>query len=151
MRLLLSFVFLVFLPSMMLAQSETSTVDILENEVILGETTENLDQFRWIKRPLVIFADSPADPRYVEQMQYISERLADLKALDVVVLTDTDPSARAPLRQTFRPRGFMLVLVGKDGVIYLRKPLPQDVRELSRTIDKLPMRQQEIRERAGAS
>ena len=64
----------------------------------------------------------------------------------MVVLTDTDPAADSALRQTFRPRGFMLVLVGKDGQIKLRKPLPWDVRELSRAIDKSPLRQQELRD-----
>jgi hypothetical protein len=38
----------------------------------------------------------------------------------------------------------------KDGTIYLRKPSPWDVREIGRTIDKLPMRQDEIRERRTA-
>ncbi len=43
----------------------------------------------------------------------------------------------------------MLVLVGKDGSVYLRKPFPWDVRELSRSIDKMPLRQQEMRDRRG--
>jgi hypothetical protein len=45
-----------------------------------------------------------------------------------------------------RPRGFMLTLVGKDGAIKIRKPFPQDVREITASIDKMPMRQREIRE-----
>jgi hypothetical protein len=40
----------------------------------------------------------------------------------------------------------MMVLVGKDGQIKLRKPLPWDVREISRVIDKTPLRQQELRD-----
>ena len=40
-----------------------------------------------------------------------------------------------------------MVLIGKDGSVKLRKPLPWDVREISRTIDKMPVRQREIRER----
>lgn len=146
MRTLLTFVFLVFLPGVTLAQTDSETADILEGEVIVGDAVENLEQFLWIKRPLVVFADNPADLRFVEQMQLVTERLDDLKYLDVVVVTDTDPSAGSPLRKEFRPRGFMLVLLGKDGIIYLRKPLPQDVRELSRTINKLPMRQQEMKD-----
>ncbi len=50
------------------------------------------------------------------------------------------------LRTKLRPRGFMLVLMGKDGEVKLRKPLPWTVRELSRSIDKMPMRQREERE-----
>ena len=67
----------------------------------------------------------------------------------MVVLTDTEKGAGTSLRRELRPRGFMLVLIGKDGTIYLRKPLPWSVREISRIIDKLPMRQQEVRERRG--
>jgi hypothetical protein len=44
----------------------------------------------------------------------------------------------------------MFVLIGKDGQIKQRKPRPWNVREISRTIDKMPMRQQEIEERRSA-
>ena len=65
---------------------------------------------------------------------------------DVVVLTDTSPEARSPLRRELNPRGFSLVIISKDGVSRIRKPLPWDVREITRSIDKMPIRQQEIRE-----
>ncbi len=104
------------------------------------------DALLWIKRPLVVFADTPADPRYVEQMGYITDRIDALAVRDVVVITDTDPAARSEWRQELRPRGFGLVLVGKDGEIYLRKPLPWQVREIVRSIDKLPARQREMRD-----
>jgi len=115
-----------------------------------GETAE-LGDFLWHRRPLVVFADSPADPRYIQQMEYITDRLEDLALRDVVVLTDTAKGEDTALREKLRPRGFMLVLIGKDGTIYLRKPLPWDVREISRVIDKMPMRQQEMRDRRGDS
>ena len=41
----------------------------------------------------------------------------------------------------------MLVIIGKDGSVKQRKPLPWNVRELSRSIDKMPLRQQEMRDR----
>ncbi|WP_095590358.1 DUF4174 domain-containing protein [Actibacterium ureilyticum] len=106
-----------------------------------------LDDFHWLARPVVVFADSPADPRFIEQMELLTRRIDELVVRDVVVITDTDPAARSALRQKLRPRGFMLALIGKDGGVALRKPLPWDVRELSRVIDKMPLRQQEIRER----
>jgi len=37
------------------------------------------------------------------------------------------------------------VLIGKDGNVKLRKPFAWGMRELSRVIDKMPMRQQEIK------
>ncbi|WP_137700181.1 DUF4174 domain-containing protein [Marimonas lutisalis] len=109
----------------------------------------DLSQFLWKKRVLVVFADSPGDPRFVEQMRLLSERPEDLLERDVVLLLDTDPAEASELRVKFRPRGFMLVLVGKDGNVYLRKPLPWNVREISRSIDKMPLRQQEIDMRRG--
>lgn len=106
----------------------------------------DLGEFLWLKRPVIVFADSAADPRYQEQMGFITDRLSELESRDVVVITDTDPAAFSDLRRKLRPRGFMLVLIGKDGQVKLRKPSPWSVREISRSIDKMPMRQQEIRD-----
>jgi len=109
-----------------------------------GDAT--LAQFEWINRPIVVFAESPADPRFVQQMQFIESDLLSLVERDAVVLTDTDPSTLSPLRRELRPRGFMLVVIAKDGTIIQRKPLPWSVREISRAIDKMPIRQQEVRD-----
>lgn len=148
MKTILSLVLSAFIATAAAAQ-ESDTAPASAS--VIPADTVNLNDFRWLKRPLVIFADTPADPRFVEQMGYLTERLDVLDSLDVVVITDTDPAARSDLRKKLRPRGFGLVLIGKDGVIYLRKPAPWHVREIIRTIDKLPMRQQELRERPGDS
>ena len=115
--------------------------------IFLEGSVEDLSQFVWEKRPIIVFADSPNDSSFGLQMEYLNARVDELEARDVVVLTDTDPSAQSKLRTKWRPRGFMMVLIGKDGSVKLRKPLPWDVREISRTIDKMPVRQREIRER----
>ena len=114
--------------------------------VFLDTMPETLEELRWIKRVVAVFADSPNDPLYRRQIEALQRDPGPLAFRDVVVLTDTDPAADSMLRQTFRPRGFMMVLVGKDGQIKLRKPLPWDVREISRAIDKTPLRQQELRD-----
>lgn len=103
-----------------------------------------VEDFLWQKRPVVVFADSPEDPAYRTQMDLIARDMAELEARDVVVLTDTDPAARSPIRQKLRPRGFSMVIVDKDGEVKLRKPLPWSVREIGRAIDKFPLRRQEI-------
>ena len=120
-----------------------------EGLVILDPTALTLEMFKWVARPLVVFADSPNDPRFIQQMEYIEARFADLMDRDVVVIVDTDPAARSAIRTELRPRGFDLVLIGKDGLKYLRKPLPWDVREISRSIDKMPLRQQELKDSRG--
>ncbi|ETW13121.1 hypothetical protein ATO8_07916 [Roseivivax marinus] len=120
------------------------------DDLIQPAEGRTLEEFHWIKRPLVVFADNPADPSYVQQMQYIADREDALRERDVIVLTDTSPADRSEIRETLRPRGFMVVLVGKDGNRILRKPFPWSVRELTRSIDKQPIRQQEVRDRRAA-
>ena len=106
-----------------------------------------LDDLNWIARPLVVFADTPNDPRFQQQMDLLLEDLDALAERDVIIITDTDREAMTDLRTTLRPRGYMMALVGKDGRVALRKPSPWSVRELSRSIDKMPLRQQEIADR----
>lgn len=95
-------------------------------------------------RPLVIFADSEADPAFSDQLSILERSPAALAERDVVVIVDADPGARSAWRQWLRPEGFSLVLVDKDGQVKLRKPLPWSVREITRAIDKFPSRRQEI-------
>lgn len=149
MKYILTLVFAAFIAVSATSQTAPETT---EAPVVLNGASVSLDEFLWLKRPLVIFADTPNDPRFIQQMETISERLAALESRDVVVITDTDPAGQSDLRRRLRPRGFTLVLVGKDGVIHLRKPVPWEVREITRTIDSLPERRQELRDRpAGRS
>jgi len=101
----------------------------------------------WTARPVVVFANSPNDPQFRQQVELLDQRRNALADRDVMVILDSDPSDPSQLRLELRPRGFMLVLIGKDGKVHLRKPSPWDVRELTRSIDKMPIRQQEIRDR----
>lgn len=128
--------------SLAAAEGDTGT----QPSIFLEGDVEDLSQFVWEKRPIIVFADSPNDPNFRVQMEYLHDRIDELVERDVVVLTDTDPSEQTALRTKLRPRGFMLVLIGKDGGVKQRKPFPWDVRELTRTIDKMPMREREIRE-----
>lgn len=107
----------------------------------------NLDDLQWVVRPLVVFADTPNDPRFQQQMDLLLADIDRLAERDVMVITDTDRAAMSDVRTTLRPRGYMMALVGKDGRVALRKPSPYSVRELSRSIDKMPLRQQEISDR----
>lgn len=104
-------------------------------------------EFMWRARLLVVFGDSPFDPNVQEQVTLLEDELGDLVERDILVVVDTDPEAESAIRQQLRPRGFMLALVGKDGTVAFRKPLPWSVREISRSVDKMPLRQQEIRDR----
>ena len=120
-----------------------------DKTVVFDSNSIDIDELVWIARPVIVFADSPNDPRFRQQMDLLAERPALLAERDVIIVTDTDPDARGDLRLRLRPRGFMLVLMGKDGEVELRKPAPWDIREITRSIDKMPLRQQEIEDRRG--
>jgi len=111
------------------------------------DVPDPLAQYKWVTRPLVIFADSPFDPRYIRQMEMLAEDPALLEERDVVILVDTDPNADSTLRAKLRPNDFDLILIDKEGRIVLRKSTPWTPRELSRTIDKLPIRRDELSQR----
>jgi len=154
MRELLILALAAWLPAIVFAQDVAATQTVLDATPILGTpeapysgTDVTLEQFRWIARPIVVFADTPADPAFQRQMALLRARPEALAERDVVIIVDTDPEAASEVRTTLRPRGFMLVILGKDGQVEIRKPAPWDVREISRTIDKMPLRQQEIRDR----
>lgn len=117
-----------------------------DKTVIFDASEVDLDAFRWLARPVVVFADTPVDPAFKRQMDLLTLRSNELAERDVVLITDTDPDASSDIRRKLRPRGFMLTLIGKDGGVKLRKPFPWDVRELTRSIDKMPIRQQELRD-----
>ena len=104
-------------------------------------------ELQWVLRPLVVFADTPNDPRFRQQMDLLMADIDQLIERDVILITDTAPEAESALRIQLRPRGYMMALVAKDGRVALRKPSPWSVRELTRSIDKMPLRQQEVRDR----
>ena len=101
----------------------------------------------FLRRPVVVFADSPDDPNYLRQMAFLARDAADLAERDVMVITDTDPAHPSALRLDLRPTGFSLILMDKDWKPSLRKPLPWDVREITRAIDKMPLARAEALER----
>lgn len=157
MKTLASLVLSVGLMVPAFAEETTATMSILspleawqqDPTIVFNGADVDIDDFKWVARPVVVFATSPADPRFAEQMELLADRVDELIIRDVVVIVDTDDETLSDLRRKLRPRDFMMVLIGKDGGVKLRKPFPYDVRELTRSIDKMPLRQQEIRERRG--
>jgi hypothetical protein len=113
--------------------------------VIFDASEVVLSDFLYVARPVIVFADSPNQPEFLQQMRLFDADMSGLVIRDVVLVVDTDPAARSDVRQELRPRGFNLIMIDKDGRVNLRKPEPWDVREISRQIDKMPLRLQEIR------
>jgi hypothetical protein len=103
-----------------------------------------LSVYLWEARPVIIFADSDKDPRFIRQIAALTEASDEMAERDVVILTDTDPTTLSPLRKKFRPRDFQIILIGKDGQIALRRPHPLKAEDLNRQIDRMPMRRREM-------
>ena len=107
-----------------------------------------LAQYQWVARPLIVFANSERDPRFVHQLAEIESAKAELEDRDVVVILDTTPGPSrydtTALRQRFRPHDFNVILMGKDGQVKQRSPVVVKGSSLMRTIDRLPIRQQEL-------
>lgn len=152
MKPFLAIVFAALFPVFATAQQAVEIpTPMPEEAAVLAAKGLDLNDFLWLSRPLIIFADSPNDPRFKKQIELIEADLQPFLDRDVVIITDTDPKNPSALRTRLRPRGFMLVLLTKDGSILWRKPAPWTEREISRSIDKLPARQQEVRDRRAAA
>jgi hypothetical protein len=152
MKPLYAFVLSALLPFAACAEVAVASATMPEAEVALpygpvaASDTVFADQL-YIKRPVVVFADSPNDPNFVRQIELLLQDLDSLEMRDVILVTDTDPAAKTEWRLKLRPRGYSLVLMDKDLSPVIRKPLPWEVREISRAIDKFPLRRQEVLER----
>ena len=101
----------------------------------------------FLRRPVIIFADSPNDPAFLQQMELLKRYYAELDARDVILITDTDPANPSALRKKLRPRGFSVVLMDKDWKPMIRKPLPWEGREIVNSIDKMPIARSEALEK----
>jgi hypothetical protein len=151
MKTLYTLVLLLLVPVPLWAENAPASVEPAAQETPavgpIAAADVMLDELMFLRRPVVVFADSPADPTFIRQMQLIERDLPALDQRDVVVIVDTDPAAKSAIRQKLRPRGFSLVLMEKDLKPVIRKPLPWDVREIVAAIDKFPLRRQEMLER----
>jgi Domain of unknown function (DUF4174) len=127
---------------------ETTTEAPLEDEapalIVLDASETTLEDHLWVSRPIIIFADTPRDPRFQEQLDLLLARPEPLIERDVIVILDADPDARSSVRLALRPRGFSMVILQRDGNVALRKPTAWDVREIMRAIDNLPLRLEEL-------
>ena len=56
-----------------------------------------LEDLLYLKRPVVVFADTPNDPAYIRQMDLIAKGASDLAERDVLVVTDTPDAVVLPV------------------------------------------------------
>jgi len=145
-------------PEKLMRASQPATLSVAATPA-QSEVTFNLSEQQWQHRLVLIFAPSERSPAYQQQMQAweahqtgLQER--DLKLVEVLAVgasrVDGQPMTAASatrLRQQFGidSDAFAVLLIGKDGTEKQREREPIQPVALFRTIDAMPMRQQERR------
>ncbi|MBJ7340508.1 DUF4174 domain-containing protein [Mycolicibacterium sp.] len=127
----------------------------------LGSVTAmaaELSDYRWQRRPLLVFAPTVNDPRVVETLSRIEASRCDFVTRDMVlglVMSQgnstldgqaiSSEQSRRLLRQYGIDEGaFSVVLIGKDGGEKLRVDEVPDLPAIYAVIDGMPMRSHEI-------
>ncbi len=132
----------------------------------------DLSPYRWQNRLLLVFAPSPKDGAYGEQMRLLEGESAALEDRDLLVfqlfetsggLRETSPdtaslntaslntaslNTAAALRERYgvAENTFTIILIGKDGGEKERHSAPVAPETLYAVIDAMPMRRREMRE-----
>ena len=122
-----------------------------------------LAQLRDRFRPLLLFAARPDDPALLAQMTRLKDAAPGLREREVLVISVPykDPSAGGvslgaadaqAARRSFHiaPGDFTAILLGKDGGEKFRSTKPVSFEVLRNKIDAMPMRRDEMKDRAGA-
>ena len=119
-----------------------------------------IESHKWEKRILIFSASSPTNIGYKRQEQLMSKSKKGMKERDLIIykLYDDhwlDPKGNPLIKgqaEAIRtsydiPSGqFMVVLIGKDGSVKMRKDDIVSTQEIFTLIDSMPLRKQEIRE-----
>jgi hypothetical protein len=118
----------------------------------------DLKQYQWKNRLLLVFAPSPEDEQYQEQLELLSND-DELAERDLVLFhifesdsgfageTRLSEEDVTKLQEQFKvePKDFTVVLLGKDGTEKERWKRAVEASELFSLVDEMPMRQAEMR------
>ena len=121
----------------------------------------DLSPYRWQNRLLLLFAPSPEDGAYGEQMRLLENETAALEDRDLLVFHlfgdsggleaappfTPSPEVTATLRERYdvAEDAFTVILVGKDGGEKERYRAPVAPETFYSAIDAMPMRRREMR------
>lgn len=119
-----------------------------------------LDQFKWENRVLLIFAKDSDSDMYQAQIDSLHSHREGLTDRDLVIFSMfdqecstvddniIDDTSAETIRNNFsdQKETYSIFLIGKDGGVKLQKNQLLSVDELFNTIDRMPMRQREMRD-----
>jgi hypothetical protein len=119
-----------------------------------------LKNFQWKNRLLLIFAPSADDSARRSLITELDDQIMEVRERELLIgeilETGTSQFAGAPLhpqsaealRKRFAVRNgrSIVILIGKDGEVKLRREAPVQAAEIFALIDSMPMRQKEMQE-----
>ena len=112
---------------------------------------ERIRAQRWQKRVVVLCAPTTDAAELQQQKAKMTAVAQSLKERDILVLdaieANLTSAEKSYVRQTLgvAPGAFAIVLLGKDGGVKLKRAQPIAPATLFGTVDKMPMRRQEMR------
>ena len=139
--------------------AQTDSNDLNIQEPCIGQEV-SLDEFQWENRILVTFAPQPDDESYQTQIETFSSHENEHRDRDLVTISIfnrecstldgeviSDSSSQG-IRERLSPpeSGYSIFLIGKDGGVKLKQDEVLEPAELFHVIDRMPMRQREMRD-----
>jgi hypothetical protein len=131
---------------------------LMTASVLATPAVASMSDYRWKKRPLVVFAGTGADERLSAQKNAVTANRGGFAERDMVVIwvvgdrvsTDLGPApglTAAALRSRYGvdAKSFRSLLIGKDGGVKISSANPITAGTLFATIDAMPMRRDEMR------
>jgi hypothetical protein len=121
----------------------------------------DFEEYRWNNRPLFVFSSTPDREDYQKQLRDLSSKEGGIEDRDMIVHLvleegnsfvgdlPLENEAVRQLQEKFEidPAGFVVILVGKDGGVKLRKEEYTPMSDIFDLIDSMPMRRQEMKEK----
>ena len=143
-------------------KSSALTVVVLATTAALGSAhaaAAELSDYRWERRPLLLFAPTDNDPRLIETLSRIEASRCDFVDRDMVIgqvvtegestldgqVVNADESRRLARQYAIGEDTFSVLLIGKDGGEKLRVNEVPDLQAIYAVIDGMPMRSREMR------
>jgi hypothetical protein len=108
---------------------------------------------RWQKRVVILYAPTAESAELQQQKASIAAAETQVKDRDILVIeaieADLSTSEKQYVRQTLGLTAgrFAVVLLGKDGGVKRKETKPINPKSLFETIDTMPMRRQELRDK----
>jgi hypothetical protein len=149
------------LKSILLVMLMVTALSIGDSRNVLAVTLD-LTQFQWKNRLLFLFAPSRDHPLFHTLHKSIMAQKAEVADRDLIIFeilesgpssmnaNHLDPQTAQSLRKKFDvpPGNFTVILVGKDGGIKLNRRAQTQLADIFSLIDAMPMRQEEVRQKA---